>query len=71
MAVACAVHAVRLPDHPSAWFAYASVDDPASFPVPGNPEVQRYGIAAIAACGLGLLLLGAYLTARFGRRPIQ
>jgi hypothetical protein len=71
VAVACAVHAARLPHYQAAWFAYAPLDQSDGLPdIPVNPEVEHYGIAAVAACGLGLLLLGAYLTGRFQRRSI-
>jgi hypothetical protein len=64
VAAGAAVVAVLLPAHPSSWFAYAPLGDADAFPVPANPQVRRVGTVAIAAGGVGLLLLGAYLIER-------
>lgn len=67
VAVVCAFVASRLPHYPDSWFVYGP-DDAAVDAIPVNPTVRRFNVAAIAAGGFGLMLLGAYLVERVSGR---
>lgn len=67
VAVVCAIVAASLPHHPASWFVFAP-DDALPESIPVNPTVRRFNVAAIAAFGFGLMLLGSYLVERMSTR---